>query len=419
MSSIARDAVVQPATTPRPFARINGELRGVGFPECAAAFALVSLYSSAAYYIFGHVFPDLKPQYFYFAFYFLGACVFTGSASASNSLGAHLNVIVVWFALIVLMSVQFLFFGVSPEGFDLYVGRVHFFLTIIASLLVLGACGRFDVVVGILAIVVAMSCLINVAEFFYLGDTFGWMSNVPGRAAGLFENSNDSAMFICLGIPLVALNARYRIRWLFYGITLLGTYVTFSRGGLVLWATFVSMSELMLGYGKRGWGASAILACAMVVGLLAASSYFSADLARIVTDTLWPYLDANTSARVAFLDNSSTDERWYVLQRGIEAFFEAPIFGQGVGYTHSWDVPVSVHNMLVLMLAEMGIVGGVWFAAFTASLWMYGRPYGLLLTVMFLLTSLFTHNHFERPAVALLIALYAVAAKRYRPRHAQ
>jgi O-antigen ligase len=139
-------------------------------------------------------------------------------------------------------------------------------------------------------------------------------------------------------------------------------------------------------------------------------SLFSGDIAKILTDALWPYLDANTTARIEFLSYDSTEERMAVLQRGWEAFEAAPLFGQGIGYTYAWDFPVSVHNMMLLMLAEMGILGGVWYLLFLASLAQYPRPFGLLACSVILVTGLFTHNHLERPAVAIVIALYAVSA---------
>ena len=69
--------------------------------------------------------------------------------------------------------------------------------------------------------------------------------------------------------------------------------------------------------------------------------------------------------------------------------------------------------MFVLMLAELGLVGGIWITAFLLSIARYGAPFGLLVVIMFSVSALFTHNHFEWPAVGMLFALYLVVAKRY------
>ena len=66
------------------------------------------------------------------------------------------------------------------------------------------------------------------------------------------------------------------------------------------------------------------------------------------------------------------------------------------------------------MLAELGLVGGIWIAAFLLSIARYGAPFGLLVVIMFSVSALFTHNLFEWPAVGMLFALYLVVAKGYK-----
>lgn len=382
----------------------------IGFPEMAASAALLLIYSHLAYFVFGHVFELLQPNYVYGVVYLAGFVLFLTSAAARRSLAGNTTVILVWFGLILLMVVQFLLFEISAEGLRLFIGRMHFLLTMISMFLILGACRRFEFVVTMLCLVVVASCAINVAEFFLGGAVMQWMSNVPGRAAGLFENSNDSAMFICIAVPVIAMGLSTRSRLLLYAVTFVGVYVTFSRGGLVDWAIAVAATELGLGYGRRGWATRATLLTMVVLAVALSLSFFSAELTKSVSAVLWPYLDANTSARMEFLSNDSSEQRMAVLQRGLEAFADAPIFGHGVGYTHSWEIPISVHNMIVLVLAELGLIGAVWYMLFLLSLARYGRPYGPLIVLLLLVTGMFSHNHFERPALAIAITFYLMAA---------
>ena len=390
---------------------IAQRLPTIGLPEFSAILALVSLYSYVVYYLFGHGAPFLQPNYVYSVVYFLGSLVYATNERARQGIAGHTTVLALWVALIIIMAFQFLVLEISPEGLGLFYGRIHFFLTLLSMIIILNACKRLDVVIATLGWVIVAGCVVNVAEFFFAGTMFDWMSNVPGRAAGFYENANDSAMFICMGIPIVGLGLSARLRWVFYAVTLIGVYVTFSRGGLISWGLFAATTEVVLGSRRRGWGTRALVMMMAALCTIGALSYFSSDIEKSLSEALWPYLDANTSARMEFLSNDSTDERMSVLQHGLEAFASAPLFGQGVGYTHAWEYKVSVHNMIVLMLAELGLIGGFWYALFLLSLWKYGRPYGVTVLLIILVTGFFSHNHLERPAVAMIVALYVVAAR--------
>jgi hypothetical protein len=367
------------------------------------------------FYLFTLGFAAFQPNYYYALTYVVGALAYLTHAGARASLSQHGTLMAVWLVFLLMMAAQFLFLEISPEGTSLFIGRVHFLATLVASFFLLGACARLDFVIATVGILAIVGSGINVVEFLFAGTAFDWLSTVPGRAAGFYGNSNDAAMFIALTVPLVALNLSLRTRWVFYALTFVGVYVTFSRGGLVVWATLVASSELMLGHGRRGSGTRMVLAAISLLGLAGLLSFFSADVSRTLTETLWPYLDANTIARVEFASNDSTAERMLLIERGLEAFADAPLFGQGVGYTHAWDASASVHNMTILMLAEQGLLGGVWFLALLVLLWSYGRPYGVAIVIGLFVSGLFSHNHFERPALALLVALYLVAAVRRQP----
>jgi O-Antigen ligase len=389
---------------------------GPGVYEVAAAVIFGLLYSYVVFYLFTLGYAAFQPNYYYALTYLAGAFAYLTHRGARESLPQHAALVSIWLVLILLMAAQVLFLEITSAGTSLFIGRVHFLATLVATFFLLGACARLDLVIFAVGAIALASCAINVAEFFFAGTAFDWLSTVPGRAAGFYGNSNDSAMFIALAVPIVAVNVSLRPRWIFYALTFVGVYVTFSRGGLVVWASLVATSELMLGYGRRGWGTRVFLTLISLLGVAGLLSFFSADAARTLTETLWPYLDANTIARVEFASNDSTAERMLLIERGLEAFAEAPLLGQGVGYTHAWDASASVHNMMILLLAEQGLLGGIWFLGLLALLWSYGRPYGVAIAIAIFVSGLFSHNHFERPTLALVVALYLVAAvRRQRP----
>lgn len=388
-----------------------------GVYEFATVAIFGLLYSYVVFYLFTLGYAVFQPNYYYALTYVAGALAYLTHRGARESLPQHATLVAAWLMFLLMMAAQFLFLEITPEGTSIFIGRVHFLATLVAAFFLLGACNRLDFVIAAVGTLALVGCAINVAEFFLAGTAFDWLSTVPGRAAGFYGNSNDAAMFIALSVPIVAMSVSLRSRWIFYALTFVGVYVSFSRGGLVLWAALVATSELMLGYGRRGWGTRVILTLISFLGLAGLFSFFSADVARTLTETLWPYLDANTIARVEFASNDSTAERMLLIERGLEAFASAPLFGQGVGYTHAWDASASVHNMTILLLAEQGLLGGIWLLTFLALLWSYGRPYGVAIVISLFVSGLFSHNHFERPALALLVALYLVAAvRRQRPR---
>ena len=398
--------------TPLPTYASAKRAAAVGLPDVAAIAALFGIYSYAVYYLFNHGAAYLQPNYTYALVYVAGAFVYMANPAARRALSEQAGVLALWVVLIILMTVQYVFLEISPEGMGLFTGRVHFLVMLAATLLIFSACASLERIVSILGIVVAGVSLLNVIEFFLAGNAMEWMSNVPGRAAGFYENANDSAMFICLAIPLVAMQLKGAWRWIFYLITFAGVYLTFSRGGLALFVFAVSLVELVRSASKPGWAVRALVLSAIGLSLLVTFSFLSSDISRAVSDILWPYLDSNTAARIEFLSNDSTNERMILLERGLDGFAEAPLLGNGVGYTHAWEASASTHNLLVLMLAEMGFVGAIWLLAFLYALWAYPRPYGGFLVALVAMSSLFSHNHLERPALAMLLALYFVVAHR-------
>ncbi len=388
----------------------------IGFPDVAAAAALCGIYSYAVYYLFNHGAAYLQPNYTYALVYLAGAFVYMTNHTARRALSEHTSIIALWIVLIVLMSIQYVFFEISSEGMGLFTGRMHFLVTLVATLLIFSASASLERIIAILGLVVAGVSALNIFEFFFAGNAIEWMSNVPGRAAGFYENANDSAMFICLAVPLVAMQLKGAWRIGFYLITFAGVYLTFSRGGLALFAFVVSLVELVLSASKPGWAVRAVILSAFGLSALVTLSFLSDEMSRVVTELLWPYLDSNTAARIEFLSNDSTNERMVLLEHGLDAFAAAPLFGNGVGYTHAWDASASTHNLFVLMLAEMGLVGGIWMLAFVYVLWTYPRPYGGFLAALVAMSALFSHNHLERPALAMLLALYFVTAQAHARR---
>jgi hypothetical protein len=303
-------------------------------------------------------------------------------------------------------TIFFLPFG--PNTSQVMISNIEYVLVTISFLLIFSVCNRFNLLVYAIAIVVLVSVSVNLVEY-YLPGVLPVLSSVEGRAAGFIGDSNASAMFICLPIPLLAYFSPFVHRYAWYVITLAGVFVTFSREGILLWVLLILCSETLRAHHADGYPLARLVSTGtkilLVVSVLALGAY--STKAGLV-DTLFPSLDANTRSRLEL----STDDngRFFAAKSGIDAFVESPIFGNGPG--SSRDGSVGPHNMLVMLLAELGLVGGIWFGAYLFSIARYGLPFGFLLLVMISFNSMFTHNFFEWPGVGMLIAFYLVLTER-------
>jgi O-antigen ligase len=375
-----------------------------------ACFAFIYLYSYLGDALpKGWEFP-LWPSYFYVLILIFTGTILAISPAAIEAFRQHRNFIFTLLAFVLLEGARAIFTPLTEDETQLLITNSEYVLVTISFVAIFSLCKRLDRIIQVVGLVVAVSAGINLIEYYLpqlLPVTF---TSVPGRAAGFAGNPNDSATYICLPLPLVAFFAPRLMRYMWYAIALAGIVVTFSRAGMALWVTAVVVTEALKQRERTGLPFTGMI-------LLTIQFLFVAlVLAYAVSafggmDALFPHLDNNTRARVNF----TTDDngRFYAAEKGIDMFLDAPLFGKGVGSTRAVPPAHGPHNMFVLMLAELGLVGGIWIAAFLLSIARYGAPFGLLVVIMFSVSAPFTHNHFEWPAVGMLFALYLVVAKRY------
>src|SRR5690606_22822101 len=130
------------------------------------------------------------------------------------------------------------------------------------------------------------------------------------------------------------------------------------------------------------------------------ASYASGDLyVGVSRSVLAEYLDPNTLARLgargAALDDYSSIERGDVFWHGIETFLRSPFFGWGVGYGYIWEESGNTHNMPLAFAVEFGLFGPIFYFGFFAILIVKNQGTIRLLSIILLLTGMFTHNQFE------------------------
>lgn len=82
------------------------------------------------------------------------------------------------------------------------------------------------------------------------------------------------------------------------------------------------------------------------------------------------------------------------------------MIGNGPGYTYAWAYEVSVHNMVLLMMAEHGLLGLLLYVLFLVGLFRFRWPYGLWAGGVTLGVTPFNHNLFDLPCYGLIYVLY-------------
>jgi O-antigen ligase len=253
-------------------------------------------------------------------------------------------------------------------------------------------------------VVVVLGSVLSVFDFFV--PTF---SSVPGRGAGFYENPNITG-FMLVALAVVA-SSRLGVinNYLLWAAVIPGVLVTFSRSGWLL-LIIALIGQALLGRlgGGRGRfvfvGSVGLLLSVLFLTYVSGALYdfvASSDFAR--------YLDPNTVQRLggygAALDDAASLERAQALQRGLEAFYSAPLLGHGLGYTVEWDLLSGPHNLYVFFLAESGLVGFSILCSILGVTILNARREARFLAVLFSLGSIFSDNMLDQPGTALMLAL--------------
>lgn len=282
-----------------------------------------------------------------------------------------------------------------------------FLLTVVALFQIRDLRAQFEIACIGLTLLAA-----GLAVFDFVSPTF---SSVPGRGAGFFINPNDAA----IGIVLFGLIASRRLTstpslvlWI---IASLGVLVTFSRGG---WAILVASLFGLTLLGRFGGGRARFVFVGVVSALflIVFSAYLSGDLYLWVSKSpVANLLDANTLARLGErgleTDDYSTIEREDVIRLGIEKFINSPFIGSGVGSTISWEESVGAHNMLVMLSAELGILGLVFYLILFAMLIALNNGNVRMMAIALLLSGMTSHNQFDTISIGIALA-YVIGSMR-------
>jgi O-antigen ligase len=303
-----------------------------------------------------------------------------------------------------IMGVSFIFSSQSDDAVQMLMTRSKAALFMVISVPLFRRSGARNAL-GVSSIILAvLGSILTIYDFFV--PTF---SSVPGRGAGFYINPNDTG-FMLVALAVVASSRLWvATNYVVWAAVISAVVLTFSRSGWVLLIVALSGQAWL---GRLGGGRSRFVfigSVSMLLGVVFLTYVSGALYDFVASSGLDSYLDPNTVVRLgaygAAIDDASALERQDALQRGLQAFYSAPIFGHGVGYTNEWDAPYSTHNMYVLFLAEFGLVGFGIFCSLLGVALFSARGEARLLAVLFALASFFSHNMLDWPGTALMLAL--------------
>lgn len=380
-----------------------------------ALIALAYLASSVDQAIFQAT--GLKPLYGQVAIFTAGLLGLLVVALAKKSLidpkgMAAQQILYLIVAYILLTVLSFLYSPQDEIVVEFLIQRVKFALLLIIAIVyfqIQGMRRGFEIASIFLVLLATATCVLD-----FIQPTF---SSVPGRGAGFYINANDAGVAIIF-LALVAsrlLNSTACLA--LWSIASIGVLATFSRGAWL--ALIISLIGLTMA-GKFGGGRARFVFVGFVTALLGLvfSFYLSGDLyLMVVRSPIAELLDANTLARLGQrgldIDDYSTLERADVFWLGISRFASSPFIGHGVGSTISWEESVGTHNMLVMLGAELGVLGiGIYLALFTLVI---ARTQGSvrLIAVIAVVAGMTSHNQFDTISLGIPLA-YAIASMRTR-----
>ncbi len=203
------------------------------------------------------------------------------------------------------------------------------------------------------AIGVAIGSVVNIAEFLSLVTFADISGRIHSRAAGFHINPNASGLAIALGLAVVApaLPRYWRATLLLLGA--IGVVVTFSRGASIC---FALVFLWLIARGSLGPKYVAlILFCAFLLFTYGAGYVQEHGL-----------LDDNSSTRLRLEHDDSG--RSALAMKAWGMFARAPLAGNGLASTRTWDARVQAHNMFLTLAADHGVVGLIVFPALALAL---------------------------------------------------
>lgn len=218
---------------------------------------------------------------------------------------------------------------------------------------------------------------------------------------GGFLNANMTAALAILWL-YVALESKLRtplvLKVLALILTLVVCSLTQSRAAIVFLVIYITYNSIV----RRNINLIMVLVFGGLF-LIAAAQYFDMDIASELMDKLASRSDSK---------EDSAQERLGLIMYALNAFYDAPLMGNGLYYVAKTSgASVSSHNQILEILTNWGLLG----FAMMLILYMtfYHKNSFSYLTLCIFPTLLFSHNFFEGGAIQASLAFaYSTTYKR-------
>jgi len=371
----------------------------------------VVVYCSYAYsyfYVVGAV--GIKPLYWYFFTIVCAAwVVFWSRFLIVCNLPQKF---ILWVGVYLFYSiVSFLYSSQSTFVVDKLIDGLESVVLLLSFLVLLKQKKGADIASLTLIAVIGFAVPMNMIDFF----SPAW-STVPGRAAGLYMNSNTSGSILVMSMVMSVFFVPHKFRLLYCLSIGLAVLVTFSRSSWLLWGIAVSGLSVFGYIVPQKKKITMIFALLMAVILL--FSLLSGVALELLSNTgIAQYLTPNTIARLgggseAFSDSSAVS-RSDAAMFAWELFQDRPWFGFGLGSARELTL-VSPHNMYLLMAAEGGLFGVAVYLTLLVILWQLSDDLGKIMVAIISVASLFSHNLLEQPVFLFFISLIVSTHRKHK-----
>ena len=382
--------------------------------DCVTLILLVWFGSYSYLYIYNLGGP--KPLYSYLVLIAVSIVYLCYAAAAQMRIAERLFALLLWLGLYLAYGgFEFLRSNQGDIAVQTLVTLGEAVVIVWAFLALLAEHRRVELAAASLALLALLGSAVDIFDF--VRPT---LSSIPGRAAGFYENPTIAGNFIALAMVAGSCRIPPRWRWWYLVFCGAGIAVTFSRESWILWAAAIAGLTWLgtLGIGRVRWVS---LLALVLVGTGLILSLFVGQLGRaVLSPEVGAYLTPDTTARLGIGASSLSDEaarqRFYEIRYSLDLAAEAPLLGYGLGYTQIWDFSKGPHDMYLLFLVEGGAIGLVLYLSLLGVLWCNSVGLGRVLTAQILISSFFSHNHLEQPAILLVIAFIVAHGAVYRSR---
>lgn len=244
---------------------------------------------------------------------------------------------------------------------------------------------------------VVVATLAGVALNMYDLTFPGTFSYIPGRAAGLYVQPNDSGIALVFGC-LIGLSAIRRGWWqeAFVLVSFIGVLVTFSRESILAFGFVVLGGSLAGRLSLRRLAVAGGVGAVLIVAFNMKGTFLNE---QIVSTENWSRMTSQ------FWSDRSAKDRVELAKKTLDVFEEAPLLGQGFGTTGYWGDDES-HNFYLSLLADHGIIGILLIPALLLSIGRRSWDFYCFAAV-FLVWCLFSHLIFDNAAGLISLAIEA------------